>query len=365
MGAGASSAAQAVLMDPVRMQRECNIKNASLLGPPGFKAAIDMRVSTRSTDKLPSIQTPDTPSTSLGMPDAICMLEEKFDCERCPDHTPFQNTARHILRSLGRGWVTPDHVSSWMSLGIPDSEKNRSELPKLNRGWMTPDTPASGLVNAQDLETALQEAMMSTRQSCPEVGAEDKFSAPCNASGHSAATSSDNWHTPAETLIIFDWDDTLLPTSWLSNRNSDGVWCKSQLQASDLAELDRLDQVARSLVIAASALGRICCVTLSKRPWQTTTMHEYMPHLAQVWKDLDIQVLYATDEIIAPRCCFPSLPVAHVIHDDDETMQIIHQSRVLAKKRAMEKCMKKFYGNCSWKNVVSSVSAMGTPNGMR
>lgn len=179
----------------------------------------------------------------------------------------------------------------------------------------------------------------------------------------SQQTSSAQWQEPEQGVIIVDWDDTLFPTSWLSEKPEFRSWQKGwsssdkktpDFSKEDLQLLGELDQAARSFISAASALGQVCCVTLSRRPWQQNTMSAFMPKLASAWEEEGIQVVYASETFVisqgvtATECRHSS----GMAVDEQETIMM---NRAMKKKEtAMKRVIKHAYGNGkSWKNVVS------------
>eukprot|EP00931_Biecheleriopsis_adriatica_P061865 TRINITY_DN37219_c0_g1_i1.p1 TRINITY_DN37219_c0_g1~~TRINITY_DN37219_c0_g1_i1.p1 ORF type:complete len:485 (-),score=99.98 TRINITY_DN37219_c0_g1_i1:72-1526(-) len=314
------------------------------------------------------------------------MLSGKWDetCGECKEHKVFQDAHRKIMRTLGRGWVTPDHTCSWASLEGPGA--GRLQLPKLNRGWVTPDPESPVKSSLEALKLASQEDQESFLRQITERRSSDPgpfASTPRSpvaglcadidderhrSRGDSAVTQStglpesDRSTSPAETVIFIDWDDTLFPTSWLAERLKHVSWKDSaswqdrpELFPDDDTKLEQLDKAARAFVLSAATLGRIFCVTLAKKPWQETSMNLFMPRLARVWKDLGIETFYASQENISRGCDLErtGLPVSKCILDPAEEVEIIAQQRAQKKKCCMERCLTTFYGkNAAWKNVM-------------
>lgn len=115
-----------------------------------------------------------------------------------------------------------------------------------------------------------------------------------------------------------------------------------EFSQEDLQQLAELDQAARSFVTAASALGQVCCVTLSRRPWQQNTMSAFMPKLASAWEEEGIQVVYASETfvisqgVMATECRHSSQMAA-------EEQETIIMNRAMKKKeeergKKLEKC---------------------------
>lgn len=89
------------------------------------------------------------------------------------------------------------------------------------------------------------------------------------------------WHA-ATTVIIFDWDDTLLPSSHLTHLGLDlfdphtpGEIAK--LHANVSKDLDEIDQVAADLLETASDLGRVAIVTNAEKGWVELSASRFLP----------------------------------------------------------------------------------------
>lgn len=98
-------------------------------------------------------------------------------------------------------------------------------------------------------------------------------------------------------MLIFDWDDTLLPTSTIRALRSQRARPTAQppLTPADMqAHADLVESVLR----AARAVGHISIVTLSKNNWVLKSAEKYLPTLDMpgLIKELGITIYYAQDE---------------------------------------------------------------------
>mmetsp|Transcript_122 Transcript_122/g.261 ORF Transcript_122/g.261 Transcript_122/m.261 type:complete len:554 (-) Transcript_122:68-1729(-) len=172
------------------------------------------------------------------------------------------------------------------------------------------------------------------------------------------------WKQPENVLILVDWDDTMLPTTWLATRPWFRQWVRQQethetaLQGADEADrrlIGDLDQAARRFILAASRLGKIFCVTLAQQPWVERSMKAYLPRTAEVWEAIGIQVSYANKEAVeyAERlsswCEKPAVP-GHL-----EASVLKLQMRSDQKRKVMHRLLRNFYKKTDdcWLNVVS------------
>lgn len=95
-------------------------------------------------------------------------------------------------------------------------------------------------------------------------------------------------HGPAvkETLIVFDWDDTILPTTWLQRIHSlSGGFV---LTHESKALMDRLAVVVTETLLLAVRLGTVILVTNSVPGWVDQSCSLFMPQIADLMKRFPI-----------------------------------------------------------------------------
>lgn len=81
-----------------------------------------------------------------------------------------------------------------------------------------------------------------------------------------------------ETLFIFDWDDTLLPSSWLQRqglRLDDG----SKVTQEQKEQLDEVANTCSAILCAAKECGTVVLVTNAERGWIELSCQKFMPSL--------------------------------------------------------------------------------------
>lgn len=159
---------------------------------------------------------------------------------------------------------------------------------------------------------------------------------------------------PQDTVILFDWDDTLFPTWFVVNvilpcspKTEDAHrWQDSQPlpETSPFLEpLRRHAETVKHVLLEALQAGRVGIVTLAQRPWVESSALRYLPglDLPQMLQDLDIPVIYA-------RECLKKHMTAKAQVEEGVCLF------TMAKQEAMKKVLKKLYGkNAAWKNVLS------------
>jgi len=142
-----------------------------------------------------------------------------------------------------------------------------------------------------------------------------------------------------QTIIIFDWDDTICPSSWLK-----GVTTNSGVSAQNKSKLKTLSKRAEELLSLAATLGKIVIVTNARRPWVEYSCETFLPSLSRVLQD--VPVVYALEHI-------PSMDIA-ILSD----LRVGNGTTILteSKAQAMFSVVIDFYSrypNQSWKNLIS------------
>jgi len=97
---------------------------------------------------------------------------------------------------------------------------------------------------------------------------------------------------PYETLIIFDWDDTICPTTWLGVQ---GLLTGVSPSQEQIAQLKPLADAALVTLNAAKANGEVAVVTNAEKGWVEWTCLTFMPSLQMVLQEVDI---------ISARSCY-------------------------------------------------------------
>ncbi|CAE8627191.1 unnamed protein product [Polarella glacialis] len=97
----------------------------------------------------------------------------------------------------------------------------------------------------------------------------------------------------AETLIFFDWDDTLLPTSWLIRVGIVDPSCRIDSQSATLSLIQKVhlrDLVAlnQRTLRAAMSCGRVVIVTNAEHLWVQQTCRKFMPDLLPIIRSLKV-----------------------------------------------------------------------------
>lgn len=94
-------------------------------------------------------------------------------------------------------------------------------------------------------------------------------------------------------LILFDWDDTLCPTSWIEDHPELGKFFEAPMTSPRKSEdtwskLKELSRAVANLVSTALTLGDVALVTLAERPWVPVAIQEFMPEVGAEVAALDV-----------------------------------------------------------------------------
>eukprot|EP00930_Biecheleria_cincta_P084844 TRINITY_DN74277_c0_g1_i1.p1 TRINITY_DN74277_c0_g1~~TRINITY_DN74277_c0_g1_i1.p1 ORF type:complete len:592 (-),score=129.41 TRINITY_DN74277_c0_g1_i1:118-1893(-) len=155
-----------------------------------------------------------------------------------------------------------------------------------------------------------------------------------------------------QTLLIFDWDDTLFPTTYVRD-DMDLCWRKpmkdqdaSPREKADITKkLDVCAVKVVDLLRSANKLGKLVLVTLARSPWVMESSKNFFPTVGELIKELDIPVVYAQEGI-------------HVDYDKQEMSSDEEVEKFWSgvKGKAIARECRDFYSQYegqSWKNVIS------------
>lgn len=89
-----------------------------------------------------------------------------------------------------------------------------------------------------------------------------------------------------ETVIVFDWDDTILPTSWLERTNA--LTGGGELRPKAQQEVAALSTIATQTLNLAETMGQVLIITNSAPGWVDQSCALFMPQLAQKMRGYQI-----------------------------------------------------------------------------
>jgi hypothetical protein len=144
---------------------------------------------------------------------------------------------------------------------------------------------------------------------------------------------------PDQTIIIFDWDDTLCPSSWLRKYQFDQRGnMKAGVDSQSRKKLAALADEVNQLLDLAQSIGEVILVTNAKTPWVAASCQTFLPSCQA--KLQNTQVFYA-------------LEIMQKMENDKRDFDTVLTD---AKAQAMKAAVTDFYSrypNQSWKNIIS------------
>jgi hypothetical protein len=106
-----------------------------------------------------------------------------------------------------------------------------------------------------------------------------------------------------DTICIFDWDDTCLPSTWVSGQgltlNEESIVSESQLQ-----QLDEAAQVVAKTLSLAKRFGTVVLVTNAEKGWIELSCRKFVPNLLPSLVDVRIvsaRTTYESASLTSPQ----------------------------------------------------------------
>jgi len=190
------------------------------------------------------------------------------------------------------------------------------------------------------------------------------FAAASTVAGASTVASRMRYAEPSETLILYDWDDTLFPTTEIFDRwgfsSRKKTWKSIMLtdeQATVLEQWRMLLQ--RYLKIVSQKSERPTIITNSRRPWVTDCVEFFAPSLLPMFDERSgfVRVVYAQELLREIRSKRPQSVASGALYEEAGLTREEHEEQqTKAKMVAMRKEVQSFYSQYSsqsWKNIIS------------
>mmetsp|Transcript_53585 Transcript_53585/g.117322 ORF Transcript_53585/g.117322 Transcript_53585/m.117322 type:complete len:325 (+) Transcript_53585:129-1103(+) len=148
-----------------------------------------------------------------------------------------------------------------------------------------------------------------------------------------------------QTIIIFDWDDTICPSSAVRRYARFDRNGKLLTKVDDVMQerLLQLQDQARALLELANDLGKVVLVTNAKRPWVDISCNAFLPGLRDIMRTI------------------PKIYAVELLQQGGEAGMTGNMILTETKTRAMRAAVTEFYSrypNQSWKNIVSIGDAL-------
>jgi hypothetical protein len=93
--------------------------------------------------------------------------------------------------------------------------------------------------------------------------------------------------SPAETAFLFDWDDTILPSTWLESQHL-RLDDACEVSAWQKAQLDKVAEIASETLRIAKRLGIVVLITNAERGWIELSCKKFLPMLCTCLENVKI-----------------------------------------------------------------------------
>lgn len=193
----------------------------------------------------------------------------------------------------------------------------------------------------------------------PSSPSKSKPKSPVKGRGMVRRDSQLSFAEQSQTVIVFDWDDTLFPTSYVTEE-LEADWSRPLRKQKHLAagghRCGSLEEIRRRLALCekrasellrkAHSLGHVVVVTLASSGWVKPLCENFYPQVGRLMADLGVRVVYAQEHLTDK--------------DREEAHELVGEEVErywgLLKGRAISDICHKFYSQYdgqSWKNVLS------------
>eukprot|EP00931_Biecheleriopsis_adriatica_P112185 TRINITY_DN8674_c0_g1_i1.p1 TRINITY_DN8674_c0_g1~~TRINITY_DN8674_c0_g1_i1.p1 ORF type:complete len:379 (+),score=67.88 TRINITY_DN8674_c0_g1_i1:30-1139(+) len=171
-----------------------------------------------------------------------------------------------------------------------------------------------------------------------------------------------NFETPHfslrnQSIIFFDWDETLFPTTELMERWGQS-WDDPNLQLSPHQHrlLDDWRDALREYITEARRLsGKVVIVTNARSPWVTMCLEKYAPDLLPLFEPgPEFKVVYAVEELERRATTgFRHRPLRQELSaSPDEREEFYTRAKFVVMKSEVELFYSQYEGQ-TWKNILS------------
>eukprot|EP00747_Dinoflagellata_sp_TGD_P207115 gnl/TRDRNA2_/TRDRNA2_80727_c0_seq1.p1 gnl/TRDRNA2_/TRDRNA2_80727_c0~~gnl/TRDRNA2_/TRDRNA2_80727_c0_seq1.p1 ORF type:complete len:371 (-),score=75.84 gnl/TRDRNA2_/TRDRNA2_80727_c0_seq1:62-1087(-) len=112
------------------------------------------------------------------------------------------------------------------------------------------------------------------------------------AKTYETSASQADFHKPEQTLIVYDWDDTLCPSCWIQdNQPPLSFFRPPPRQEKWLGPLRQLEKLVEGLLLTSMRLGEVVIVTNAQEPWVEQSCRNFLPGVEPLLRK--IPVIYA------------------------------------------------------------------------
>lgn len=113
--------------------------------------------------------------------------------------------------------------------------------------------------------------------------------------------SQSEYFKPEQTIILFDWDDTLCPSNWIrENRPTLSFFKPAPSDEKFQRPLRELQKQVEATLKLAMKMGKVIIVTNAMEPWVETSCRNFLPSLVPIV--MQIPVIYARSIFDTHNC---------------------------------------------------------------
>lgn len=120
------------------------------------------------------------------------------------------------------------------------------------------------------------------------------------------------------TILLWDWDDTLFPNSWLNSGGYQVDHNLAHVPASVLRQLEALDAVVVEVLQSSTKTGRVVIVTNAETGWVELSSKKFLPRTSRCLQTLSLPIVSARSSYEEQ---FPASPVDWKIACFDKLLQ--------------------------------------------
>jgi len=168
---------------------------------------------------------------------------------------------------------------------------------------------------------------------------------------------------PEQTIILFDWDDTLCPSTWIrENRPALSFFKMCPLDEKYQRPLQELQQHVEATLQLAMKVGKLVIVTNAMEPWVETSCRNFMPAILPLVEQIPVIYARSVFDLLGcerPRSRGAALPGLYTSSGQNRLKPVAKENGMAPQKwkeLAFEQEISVFYSRYedqSWKNVIS------------
>mmetsp|Transcript_72406 Transcript_72406/g.162652 ORF Transcript_72406/g.162652 Transcript_72406/m.162652 type:complete len:418 (+) Transcript_72406:68-1321(+) len=160
-----------------------------------------------------------------------------------------------------------------------------------------------------------------------------------------------NFANPDQTVVVFDWDDTLFPTTYVQDDLHLDWQVPLHRQRIPTAAKEKIatcEMRAGELLEKAYSLSHVVVVTLASNGWVDLACEQIFPRVGNKLREMEIPVIYAQDAVGEIQTTYDKAQF--------QSSADVERYWGLVKGHAIAKAVGRFYSQYegqSWKNILS------------